>query len=51
LSPLAEMDGCSGQFVSTARLERPEKGITLVADQPNAKSLRKIPYVGKSEMR
>jgi aldose 1-epimerase len=29
LSPLAEMDGCFGQFAGTARLEWPEKGVAL----------------------
>jgi aldose 1-epimerase len=29
LSPLAEMDGCFGQFAGKARLEWPEKGVAL----------------------
>jgi aldose 1-epimerase len=29
LSPLAEMDGCFGQFAGQARLEWPEKGVAL----------------------
>jgi aldose 1-epimerase len=32
LSPLAEMDGCFGQFGGTARLEWPEKGAALDVD-------------------
>lgn len=32
LSPLAEMDGCFGQFAGAARLEWPEKGAALSID-------------------